>query len=172
MRRYFSVLLVGIACFIVSTLLSGCRPDVSQYDYILNHWRGEWEGQYEITNATGEFKDLDGIREDCTTEFTLDYKSRLWMQIVIQDVTYDIFGSVSHEEGKKYGKTEFDYVTCPEIENAFVKGTKKFDAAISLDGESLGDDNLAVLQGRIGDVENGMDILMYLYRQTIETETE
>ncbi len=147
-------------------LLWGCVPDVSEYNYIIEHWKGEWTGWYEISNANGQYAELDGAKDVCSAFISMDHMTRLWMEFYDSKgkKVCDFLGAYKHKESNKYGQAWFYEI----IDNR----DKKISVDISLDGESHGDDNLGIFKGRIGTKTDGMDIYMYMRRNSENTEVK
>ncbi len=154
-----------ICLMIISAFLtlSACVPDVSEYNYILDHWKGDWSGWYEITNASGSYESMEGLKKDCTAEISMDPKTRLWMGFFGPDGEKigDFTGVYRHREGSPHGESWFFEYTDDQ------KNT--VDADIPLNSSEEGDQVTADFSGRIGSEEEGMDIHIHLVK-TAETD--
>ncbi len=161
MKKSHKYIFTFISFFLI-TLLTSCVPDVSEYDYIFDHWKGEWEGWYEITNAKGEYADYNGLRQQCSASISMDPKTWLWIGLFDADgeKLWDFTGAYKHNDNYKYGQAWFF-----EVKDS---NKNSIPAEIPLDGESQEDDNLGIFQGTIGEGDDSMDILLHLRRKIDE----
>ncbi len=136
-------------------VLSGCVPERTDNKEVYEYWAHISYGWYEITNATGTYADLNGVREDCKAWISLDYKTNLYFHIenLQEETLYYFEGDYDSDPDNPHGKIWFDrYETRDEVIPCDIQGFDDYG----------GVENFFAYIGTIGEDENQMTIAVYL----------